>query len=114
MLAVAIMVLRTITTQPPSAATTSSDFVFSGQSEAAQVYEDPGQDHAADPVHRTTVRVDRRVVRSDTNKDNNTSHQGSVIRLRRIMGTVSESPKRSSSRRIGFSGGVGYARDPQW
>ncbi|PSS01238.1 NADH-quinone oxidoreductase subunit N like [Actinidia chinensis var. chinensis] len=72
--------LRTITTQPPPAATTSSDFVLQwGNRKRLRCMKIQVKDHAADPVHRTTVRVDRRVVRSDTNKDNNTSHQGSVI-----------------------------------
>ncbi|PSR91298.1 NADH-quinone oxidoreductase subunit N like [Actinidia chinensis var. chinensis] len=73
--------LRTTTTQPPPpATTTSSDFVLQwGNRKRLRCMKIQVKDHATDPVHRTTVRVDRRVIRSDTNKDNHTSHQGSVI-----------------------------------
>ncbi|KAL6958177.1 hypothetical protein U1Q18_048523, partial [Sarracenia purpurea var. burkii] len=81
--------LRTATHPPEtrsSLATTSSDFVLQwGNRKRLRCMKIQVKDHNADPasaatatVHRTTVRVDRRVVRSDTTNKDITSHQPSA------------------------------------
>ncbi|XWS26384.1 hypothetical protein CRYUN_Cryun26dG0027600 [Craigia yunnanensis] len=94
-----------------------------GKPEASQVYEDPGQRRSqSSPVNRTTVRVDRRVVRADKDysnqPSNNNNHGNGYFNLRQRPASPQATPpqrilsnsENSSAMRGQINGGVrGFA-----